>query len=379
MKIIQHRQNTKWNISAKMEVSYTIVEYPTLFSSNDQNIFGENINSSTEQKRRLIIIDKNVDKFYGDKVISYFSKHGIEIKKISMKTTEKDKTITAVFTILKEFDNFKLLRRKEPIIAIGGGVLLDIVGMAASLYRRGAPYIRVPTTLIGMIDAGIGVKTGVNFNNHKNRAGTYYEPLVSYIDISFLETLDTRHISNGLAEILKIGLIKDVSLFALLEKYGKTLLTTKFQNLSISKTVIHKAIEGMLEDLEPNLWEKNLERLVDFGHTFSGVLEMKALPHLSHGEAVSIDMAYVSILAYHRKLITEHELSRIINIMRSMRLPYYHKLCEPDIMYNALVDTTSHRDGLQRFPIPIGIGTAIFVNDITYQEIKLASYTLKNM
>lgn len=378
--IAQHKtQNTMWNISAKIDLSYSIVEYPNLFFSNNPNLFGEIVKTTTEQPRRLIIVDKNVDRIYGEKIRSYFTRHKIAIEIIPIEASEKYKTTETLFIVLKKLDDSKLLRRKEPVIAIGGGVLLDIVGLAANLYRRGIPYIRVPTTLIGLIDAGIGIKTGVNFHEHKNRIGTYYQPLISYIDPAFLATLDNRHISNGLAEILKIGLVKDVSLFNLLEEHGKTLLALKLQNFAASRVVLRKTIKGMLEELESNLWERTLERLVDFGHTFSGVLEMKSLPHLLHGEAVSIDMAFVSVLAHKRKLITEKELSRILSLIRNMQLPIFHQLCEPDILYDALIDTTFHRDGLQRFPIPVGIGKAKFVNDINYKEIELASRALKNL
>lgn len=372
-------QSNQWNVSSKIDVSYSIIEYPNLFSSNDPNLFGVITKNTTEQSRRLVIIDETIEKLYGEKIRSYFTRNEVAVKIVPIETTEKNKTSKTLFFVLKELDKFKLLRRKEPIIAIGGGVLLDIVGLAANLYRRGVSYIRIPTTLIGLIDAGIGVKTAINFYKHKNRIGTYYPPLISYIDPTFLTTLDKRQISNGLAEILKIGLIKDISLFNVLEIHGNNLLTQKLQNLPISRIVFHKAIKGMLQELEPNLWEHNLERIVDFGHTFSGLLEMKALPNLLHGEAVSIDMAFVSVMAHQRKLITKLELSRILLVMKTMQLPIFHQLCKPQIMYDALIDSASHRDGLQRFPIPVGIGKAKFVNDINYEEIKHASLTLKRL
>lgn len=379
MKTLRIKQAPRWSISAKMNIFYSVVEHPNLFSSKDPNLFGEITNISTLQQRRLIIIDKKIERLYGEKIRSYFIRHKIAIKILPIKTSEKNKSVKTLINILQVFENFKLLRRKEPVIAIGGGVLLDIVGLAASLYRRGIPYIRVPTTLIGLVDAGIGVKTGVNFEGHKNILGTYHQPLISYIDPTFLTTLESRHISNGLAEILKIGLIKNASLFNLLEKHGQKLLELKLQNLTVSRIILHKAIEEMLGELEVNLWEYDLERLVDFGHTFSGALEMKALSHLLHGEAVNIDMALVSVLAHRRKLITKQELSRILLTMINLQLPIYHEACKPNLLYDALMDTTSHRDGLQRFPIPVGIGKAKFVNDISYAEIKLASYTLKEI
>ncbi len=296
-----------------------------------------------------------------------------------MEVSEEYKSPETLFIILKKVEEFNPLRRKEPIIGIGGGVLLDMVGLASNLYRRGIPYIRIPTTLIGLIDAGIGVKTGINFGNHKNRLGTYYHPLITYIDPTFLSTLDSRHISNGLGEILKMGLIKDESLFNLLEQNGQSLVINKLQNFEVSRVIIDKAIAGMLAELEPNLWESILERLVDFGHTFSGALEMKALPDLLHGEAVTIDMALVSVLANQRKMLTEKELDRILSVMRAMNLPIFHPICNPDLLVAGLLDSASHRDGLQRFPIPIGIGKATFVNNIAAEELVIACNTLKNL
>lgn len=371
--------NKIWNISTTMPVSYSMIEYPNIFSSDDPLLFGNIIVSATIESRRFVVIDKEVEKIYGAKIYAYFRKYKVAIEVISIESSEKNKSLETLLILLKRLDEYKLLRRSEPIIAIGGGVLLDIVGLAANLYRRGVPYIRIPTTLIGLIDAGIGVKTGINFCQHKNRIGTYYPPLITYIDPTFLSTLDSRHISNGLAEILKIGIIKDVFLFELLEKNGEKVLMNKLQDHQISRTILDKAISNMLVELESNLWENSLERLVDFGHTFSGALEMKSSTPLLHGEAVNIDMALVCILAYNRKLITDNELSRIFSVMTSIKLPIFHILCDSQILYDALQDTTYHRDGLQRFPIPTGIGQAKFIDDISYREIDFATSTLKRI
>ena len=120
-------------------------------------------------------------------------------------------------------------RRKEPIIAIGGGVCLDVAGLAANLYRRNTPLIKVPTTVMAAVDASIGIKTAVNFHGRKNKMGTYCPPLAVFIDKTFLKTLGDRHLSNGSAEILKMACIKDRELFELLEQHSADLIKTKFQ------------------------------------------------------------------------------------------------------------------------------------------------------
>ena len=274
-------------------------------------------------------------------------------------------------------------RRREPVIGIGGGTLLDIVGFAASIYRRNTPYIRIPTTLIGIVDAGIGIKTGVNFGLGKNRIGTYAAPVVSYLDQSFLCTLDRRHVANGIAEILKMALIRSADMMSLLERHGKAVLNADLdrtdQTLTVeTNKIITMAVQLMLKELQPNLWEANLERCVDYGHTFSPTIEMRALPELLHGEAVNIDMALSSVISFNRGLMSRLDLDRIFNIMRGFELPTWNSLLEkPKVLNEALTDTLRHRGGKQRIPLPVGIGEYTFINDLTEDELASSVAQLK--
>lgn len=137
-------------------------------------------------------------------------------------------------------------RRKEPIIAIGGGVCLDVAGLAANLYRRNTPLIKIPTTVMAAVDASIGIKTAVNFHGRKNKMGTYCAPLAVFIDKTFLKTLGARHLSNGSAEILKMACIKDAELFDLLEKHSKDLVQSHFQVCSLLMTSLHAPLHACL-------------------------------------------------------------------------------------------------------------------------------------
>lgn len=154
--------------------------------------------------KRFVVIDQDVYKIYGSKVTDYLEANNVQYKLLALPTTEENKSMDMVLKILEEVNNFALDRRTEPIIAIGGGVCLDIVGLAASLYRRRTPYIRVPTTLLAYIDASLGAKTGVNFAQCKNKLGAYIPPVATFLDLSFIKTSPRRHISNGLAEMFKV-------------------------------------------------------------------------------------------------------------------------------------------------------------------------------
>ncbi|NJQ00260.1 sedoheptulose 7-phosphate cyclase [Streptomyces zingiberis] len=366
----------EWLVRAQKQISYEVRLRDGIFRPECTDLLEQGAGTS-DRARRFIVVDRNVELMHGDRIRSYFEFHGFDYSIMVVEANETLKNLDTATRIVSELDTFGVARRKEPLIVIGGGVLMDIVGLAASLYRRGAPFVRVPTTLIGLVDAGVGVKTGVNFNGHKNRLGTYTPADLTLLDRQFLGTLDRRHIGNGLAEILKIALIKDRALFGSLEEYGPTLLDEKFQGVSAAgdraaRSVLHSAIHGMLDELQPNLWEATLERCVDYGHTFSPTVEMRALPELLHGEAVCVDMALTTVIAWRRGLLTEAERDRIFAVMSLLELPSWHPILDPEVLVNALQDTVRHRDGLQRLPLPVGIGDVTFVNDVTPGELQAA-------
>jgi 3-dehydroquinate synthase len=327
--------------------------------------------------RRFVIVDERVEQLHGGRILRYLDLHLDDHEVLVLRAEEQAKTMDAVFQITERLDSFGVDRRREPIVGIGGGVLLDVVGLAASLYRRGTPYVRVPTTLMALIDAGIGVKTGVNFHDHKNRLGTYFAPKATFLDRAFLRTLDDRHIRNGLAEIVKMAIVSDAELFGLLEEAGRSLVENKLQGSGTPVTVLRRAIHSMLVELEPNLWEKELNRRVDFGHSFSPTLEMRALPELLHGEAVAVDMAISTVLARRRRLIEESERDRVLRLMLALGLPIFHPLCTTQFLQEALRDTVRHRDGLQRLPLPVSIGNVEFFNDVAVEELDATVDELK--
>lgn len=208
------KSGISWTIEAPIYFCYKVVEtYDILDPSNTTLLWGhitdpqqlELATSGKKRLRRFIVIDEVVDELYGSKVRQFFEENDVQHKILALPTTEETKSMDLVLNILQEVQNFSIDRRTEPIIAIGGGVCLDIVGLAASLYRRRTPYIRVPTTLLSYVDASVGAKNGVNFLQCKNKLGGYTPPVASFLDRSFIQSIPRRHISNGLGEILKVG------------------------------------------------------------------------------------------------------------------------------------------------------------------------------
>ncbi|CAN9515988.1 unnamed protein product [Ophioblennius macclurei] len=378
-----------WTVVSPVVFTYRVVQCKNLLDPKNDTLLWGHVGSDEalkvalsrpEKVRRFVVIDETVYGLYGALVTRYFESRGVVCKLLPLPTTEENKSLELVTRILEEVHRFGIDRRSEPIIAIGGGVCLDVVGLAASLYRRRTPYIRVPTTLLAYVDASVGAKTGVNFAGGKNKLGSYVPPVATFLDRSFFKTVPPRHISNGMAEMLKMALMKHRGLFELLESEGATLLRTKLQSDETADAPEHKedgaaaasvrlAIETMLEELAPNLWEDDLDRLVDFGHLISPELEMRVLPALLHGEAVNIDMSFMVYVAHQKGLLTAGEKGRIVQCMLGLQLPVWHEACTPALVRTALAERVKHSAGSARMPLPTGLGRAEIFRDVIEEDV----------
>ncbi len=364
--------DASWTVEAVQQVRYHVVRSQGLFDVDNTTLLDGCADAPMAAgERRLVVVDSAVDALHGDRIRTWFDAHDVAATIVALRADEEVKQWDSVSAVIDAMNAFGIDRRREPVLAVGGGVLTDVVGFAASLYRRGTPYLRIPTTLIGLVDAGVGVKTGVNYAAGKNRVGTYAAAKATFLDRTWLSTLDPRHVSNGLAEVLKVALMKSAELFELLERSGRDLLEDRLLGSTpeldaAAATVVAESIHLMLEELQPNLWESTLERCVDYGHTFSPVIEMRALPSLLHGEAVAVDMALTTVIGELRGYVSIEQSARVLAVMRQLGLPTWDDvLAEPGLLASALRDTVRHRDGQQRLPLPVGIGGHRFVNDVT--------------
>jgi 2-epi-5-epi-valiolone synthase len=370
---IMTNKTNSWRVSHQRIIEYEVVNCRNIFHPQNESLLSNGKKANT---RRFVIVDANVEKYFSRAIREYFNYHKIDAKILAFPSGEKNKSVENYLWILGELDSFPINRRDEPIIAIGGGVLTDIAGFVASSYRRGVPHIKVPTTLMGYIDASVGVKTGINFNGHKNRLGSFEPAKKVLLDKEFLKTLPERHVLNGVCEMLKLAVIKDLALFELLESHGPASISSRFQD-EISASILDRSVGGMLEELQPNLYEDDLARKVDFGHTFSYGLETHEEAHLLHGEAVLIDIVVSSILANARDLLSDREVDRLFDLVSKLGIHLNSELVTPELLWDTLEERTYHRNGLQRVPLPKGLGQCTFVNDIRFEEIQSACKILK--
>ena len=357
-----------WSVKAELPISFTVKYSSDIFNATNQDLL-----SYSDSQRRLVVIDKTVYEIYKTELHNYFDKHKVQLELFVLDAIEENKDWKHTDEVLKFFERVGVLRR-EPIVAIGGGVLLDLVGFCCSIYRRGIPYIKIPTTLLAIVDASVGVKVAANHLERRNRIGAYYPPIATFLDKKFIKTQNDRDIVNGIAEIFKLAVIKSEELFVLLEENYEQLINEKFQFGAVPVRVINLAITGMIEELAPNLWEKKLDRCVDFGHSFGPLIEMQNLPNLYHGEAVVLDCLYSSCIAEVRGFITMDQLRRIFKCAKNLKLPTWHEdFSKVRLLESALEDTKKHRNGNQYLPVPMGIGQYTMLNNVTMDELRLAS------
>ncbi len=221
--------------------------------------------------------------------------------------------------------------RETVLIGIGGGVVCDIVGFAASTFLRGVPFGFVPTTLLAQVDAAIGGKNGVNLDGYKNLVGTFRQPEFVLCDHRFLSTLPAAELRNGFAEAVKAGAIGDARLFDFLsQNVGKI----KSLDAAAIRTVITDAVNVKVSVVRRDETEKNLRRILNFGHTLGHALE-KAY-HLAHGEAVSIGMVREAELSVRKGFLQESDCGRLRSLLVALGLPVDLPVGSKDVLIDAM-------------------------------------------
>ncbi|MDN5895874.1 MAG: iron-containing alcohol dehydrogenase, partial [Nocardioides sp.] len=261
--------------------------------------------------RVIVVTDEEVHDLYGQLVRAVLLESGVSCDSIVLEEGEGSKSLATIASITDRLDALGVHRRKDAVLGVGGGVVTDVASFAASTYRRGVHAIRVPTTLLGLVDAGVGVKTGVNHGRHKNRLGTYQPPLATIMCPEFLHTLPARQVRNGAAEMLKMALGADAELFVLLESGALADRCTGFLEHPARDQACQDAVSGMIGQLAGNLWEYELRRPVDLGHSFGPALEMRD-PSLLHGETVAWDCVLAATFAARRGWLATDHLDRVV-------------------------------------------------------------------
>ncbi|CCI02410.1 sedoheptulose 7-phosphate cyclase [Microcystis aeruginosa] len=358
---------------------YEKIDFSLLYVNGAFKIGNPEIAESYAPFRRcLMVIDQTVYGLYRQQIDRYFAHYQIDLTVFQVSIKEPEKTLRTFEKIVDAFADFGLVR-KEPVLVVGGGLTTDVAGFACSAYRRKTNYIRVPTSLIGLIDASVAIKVAVNHGKLKNRLGAYHASQKVILDFSFLGTLPIDQIRNGMAELIKIAVVGNQEIFELLEEHGAALMHSRFGYLNgtpelqaVGHRLTYKAIQVMLELEVPNLHELDLDRVIAYGHTWSPTLELTPEPPMLHGHSVNIDMAFTATIAQLRGYISVEDRNRILGLMSRLGLAIDSPYLTPELLWKATEAITRTRDGLQRAAAPRPIGQCVFMNDLTRSELDKA-------
>lgn len=298
------------------------------------------------------------------KVLGSLKKKKVEIYIHTLPNGEAAKSEKELFRLLSALVNEKF-ERQDILIALGGGVVGDLTGFAASIFLRGIPFVNIATTLLAQVDSAIGGKTGINLPEGKNLVGAFYPPRLVVSDMETLQTLPERELAAALAEVVKYGVIHDAKLFEFLEKSSAKILGKNPEALEriVSDSSAIKA--GVVSRDE---FETLGERLIlNFGHTLGhGFEQALRYKDILHGEAVSVGMVCAAKIAVAQKLLKQEELERLVRLLQKFVLPVdlsSFRISSQDVM-RAMQRDKKKKGGKLRFVLPEKIGRVVIREDV---------------
>ncbi|MCE6990391.1 3-dehydroquinate synthase [Dyadobacter sp. CY323] len=358
----------------KVEYNYSVFFTKNLFEQNNPLLkdFLSDITEQGFQKKALVIVDEGFAKYHADlseQIRSYFSASIPDIQLASEMIVvtggEACKNDPALFDRLVEAVDKYGIDRHSFIIAIGGGAVLDLVGYAAAVSHRGIKLIRIPTTVLAQNDSGVGVKNSINFHGKKNFLGTFAPPVAVFNDLTFLRTLDDRDWRAGIAEAIKVSLIKDVAFFEWIEEHASALARRDEDAMSY---LIHRCAEMHTDHIAGgDPFEFGSSRPLDFGHWAAHKLEYLTDFQVRHGEAVAIGIALDCVYAAKIGMLPETDLNRILDVLHKLGFELYHsKLAENDKinLRNGLQEFREHLGGRLTIMLLEKIGKGVEVHEL---------------
>ncbi len=314
----------------------------------------ENLSEYTKGRRTIVITDQNIANLYGQLLSDYAV--------ITIGMGEKIKTIETLQYIYDELVNLEA-DRATFIVGVGGGIVCDITGFAASTFMRGVNFGFVASTLLAQVDASVGGKNGVNFGGYKNMVGVFNQPEFVICDMNLLKTLPKEELLCGMAEIVKHGAIADREMFAFLEEAGHRALEL---DLKIIERLVFDSVKIKADVVNRDEKEKGERRLLNFGHTLGHAIEKTT--RIPHGQAVSIGMRAAAQISVRKGLLPADEARRLEELLIKLELPVVPEGRRQDLL--AAMRKDKKREGAEIFFVLLkALGQAVVV-PLSMQELE---------
>ncbi len=344
-------------ISMEFKVELGDRSYPILIEHKSLAGIGEKILAVKPVKQAAIISDETVSGIYGKTVRESLEKAGIETTLLTVPDGEGSKSLEKVETLCGGLAGARL-KRDGLVVALGGGVVGDLAGFTAAVYLRGVPFVQIPTSLLAQVDSSVGGKVAVNLPAGKNLVGSFHQPALVLIDPDVLETLDSRDLWSGLAEMVKIALIRDEKFFSYFEmKLGGIL---SLMDRSAVSNAIAFCCRVKARVVSQDERESGLRRILNFGHTLGHALEtITGFENYRHGEAVLWGMRFAAWLSMDQKFLAPESYERIETLLNRIETPPLPPDIRPEALASAMaVDKKQSSQGLH-LVILENIGSAV--------------------
>jgi 3-dehydroquinate synthase len=319
------------------------------------------VRGAIDRDKVVILSSPKVAQFHVGPLKSALEQAGCEIDVILFPDSEEYKilpTVTAIAENLAEIG----CDRHTLLINCGGGVVCDMGGFVGATYMRGVRWINLPTTLLAQCDAGFGGKTGVNLDIGKNLVGVFRQPAAVFSDINYLLTLAEDEYKNGLAEVVKYGMIWDEGLMRYLERNVAKVLN---RNLSTMTAIVRRCTRIKAEIVARDEQEAGTRRVLNFGHTIGHALETATgYQRFRHGFCISVGMVAETLLALKMELIESPTLERLEKLLDRLGLPRAADDIDIDRIMNAMTQDKKRRHGRHNLILPLGVGEVCEVEDV---------------
>lgn len=298
---------------------------------------------------------------------AYENKFLLSTEPVVVPGGEISKNDETIFKKIVDATSIYGIDRHSYIVGIGGGAVLDMVGFAAAISHRGIRHIRIPTTVLSQNDSGVGVKNGINSYGKKNYLGTFAPPFAVINDFNFLITLDDRDWRSGISEAIKVALIKDLSFFEWLEKHASPLANRVMEPMQ--ELIIRCAQMHMDHIAGKDPFETGSARPLDFGHWAAHKLEHLTHYQVRHGEAVAIGIALDSTYSYLKGMISQADLMRIINLIKTLGFEIYHPELSGQALLKGLEEFREHLGGELTITLLESMGKGVEVHQMDNELI----------
>ncbi len=352
----------------QIKVNLTDRSYPIIITDDNFEALAKKLSQLKLGSDAVIITNSRIRRLYAKQLQKALNTLKISTHIFNVLDSEKSKSISEYVKIISKISSIDTKKRLF-LIALGGGVVGDLTGFMAATYKRGIPYIQIPTTLLAQVDSAIGGKTAIDLPSGKNLVGAFCQPKLVYSNINLIKSLPPRQIRSGLAEVVKYGIIVDVKLFKYIEKNYKRILDLDNSCLSYIIRSCSSIKAKIVENDERET--SGLRTILNFGHTIGHALETAAgYSNLNHGEAISIGMVCSAEIAHLMGILPAEELLRIIKLLNMLKLPQQAKKGDLKAVLNAFYRDKKFINGRIRMVIPSRIGHVFVTENIPYNLIK---------